>query len=102
VYNFILHFYFLYSDPDDLSILFNSACATTGKALEYNKNKTKKKPIVPRKIPISTKEGENIVQAEGRKSRCKEVTIITNLSNHIPILTKIDNINVATNDVLIL
>tara|TARA_B100001250_G_C19635240_1_gene715641 strand:+ start:666 stop:983 length:318 start_codon:yes stop_codon:yes gene_type:complete len=102
MYNFIFHFYFLYSDPDDFKILFNSACATTGKALEYNKNKTKKNPIVPRKIPISTNVGENIVHDEGRKSRCNEVTIITKRSNHIPILTNIDKMNVATNDVRIL
>tara|TARA_S200000501_G_scaffold365726_1_gene399545 strand:+ start:623 stop:940 length:318 start_codon:yes stop_codon:yes gene_type:complete len=102
MYNFIFHFYFLYSDPDDFKILFNSACATTGNALAYIKNKTKKKPIVPRKIPISINVGENIVHDDGRKSRCNEVTIITKRSNHIPIFTKIDRINVATKDVLIL
>ena len=32
----------------------------------YNKNNTKKNPIVPMKIPISTNVGENIVQDEGR------------------------------------
>ena len=83
-------------------MVLTSACAITGNALEYNKNKVKKNPIVPRKIPISTNVGENIVQAEGKKSLCKDVTIITNLSNHIPILTKIESIKVATNEVLIL
>ena len=58
--------------------------------------------MVPRNIPISTKVGENIVQLDGRKSLCKEVTIITNHSNHIPIFTKIDKIKVAIIFVLIL
>jgi hypothetical protein len=102
MYDSIFHFYFLYSDPDDFKILFNSACATTGKALAYIKKRTKKKPIVPRKIPISIKVGENIDHEEGRKSRCNDVTIITKRSNHIPILTNIDKMNVATKDVLIL
>ena len=39
---------------------------------------------------------------DGRKSLCNEVTIITNLSNHIPIFTKIDKIKVAIIFVLIL
>tara|TARA_B110000003_G_C16500291_1_gene477144 strand:+ start:554 stop:871 length:318 start_codon:yes stop_codon:yes gene_type:complete len=102
MYNFIFHFYFLYSDPDDLRILFNSACATTGNALEYNKKSTKKNPIVPTKIPISINVGENIVQEEGRKSLCRDVTIITKRSNHIPIFTNIDRMKVATKEVLIL
>ena len=38
----------------------------TGKVLEYNKNNVKKKPIVPKKIPISTNDGENIVHADGK------------------------------------
>jgi hypothetical protein len=32
----------------------------------YNKNNTKKKPIVPMKIPISTNVGENIVHEDGK------------------------------------
>jgi hypothetical protein len=36
------------------------------KVLAYNKKKTKKKPIVPMKIPISTNVGENIVQDDGK------------------------------------
>ena len=53
-------------DPDDFNIDFTSAWAITGKVLEYNRKSTKKKPIVPMNIPISTKVGENIVQEEGR------------------------------------
>jgi len=32
---------------------------------EDKRNKVKKNPIVPKKIPISTKDGENIVHADG-------------------------------------
>ena len=76
-------------------MVFNSACAITGKVLEYTKNKTMKKPIVPIYIPMSTKVGENIDQLDGKKSLCRDVTIITKRSNHIPIFTKIDKIKVA-------
>jgi hypothetical protein len=38
----------------------------TGKVLEYNRNKTKKNPMVPMKMPISTNVGWNIVQEDGR------------------------------------
>ena len=65
--DFFTHvFYFLYCSLEDLTIVFNSACAITGKVLEYNKNSTKKKPMDPTKIPISTNVGENIVQLEGK------------------------------------
>src|SRR3989304_8843936 len=39
----------------------------------------------------STQVGIKIPQLDGRKSRCSEETMITNLSNHMPTLT-----NVAT------
>ena len=45
---------FLYSEPEDLTIDFNSACAITGKVLEYKRKRVKKNPNVPKKIPIST------------------------------------------------
>jgi hypothetical protein len=57
---------FLYSEPEDLRIDFNSACAITGNVLEYKRNKVKKNPIVPKKIPISIKVGENILHADGK------------------------------------
>ena len=44
---------FLYLSPDVFKIDFTSACAITGNVLAYSKNNTKKKPIVPIKIPIS-------------------------------------------------
>jgi hypothetical protein len=49
-----------------LTIVLSSAWAITGNVLAYNKNRTKKKPIVPIKIPMSTKLGENMVQDDGR------------------------------------
>jgi hypothetical protein len=57
---------FLYSEPEDLRIVFSSACAITGNVLEYNKNKVKKNPRVPKKIPISINVGENILHADGK------------------------------------
>jgi hypothetical protein len=59
-------FFFLYSDPEDLIIDFNSACAITGKVLAYNRNRVKKNPMVPKKIPISTNVGEYIVHEDGK------------------------------------
>jgi hypothetical protein len=52
--------------PEDFKIDFTSACAITGKVRAYNRNKTKKNPMVPIKMPISTKVGENMVQEDGR------------------------------------
>jgi hypothetical protein len=66
----------------------------TGKNFENKKKQVKNKPNVPTNIPISIMVGEYITQPEGRYSLCKEVTIITNLSNHIPTLTTIDNIKI--------
>ena len=56
----------LFKKDEDFKIDFISAWATTGKLLAYNKNNTKKNPIVPMNIPISIKVGENIVHDEGR------------------------------------
>jgi hypothetical protein len=44
------------------------------------------------KIPISTNVGENSPE-DGNNLYVREVTIITNLSNHIPIFTTIEIIN---------
>src|SRR5690606_33895839 len=54
----------LYFSPEDFNILFTSAWAITGKVLAYNKNSTKKNPMVPINVPMSTKVGENMVHAE--------------------------------------
>ena len=52
--------------PVAFNMVLTSAWAITGNVLAYNKNNTKKNPIVPMKIPISTKVGENMVHEEGR------------------------------------
>ena len=38
----------------------------TGNVLEYSKNSTKKNPMDPTKMPMSTKVGENMLQLEGK------------------------------------
>ena len=53
------------------------------------------------KIQISINVGWNIVQLEGIKSLCNDNTIITNLSNHIPIFTNIVRIKDMVRLVLI-
>src|SRR5690606_23940094 len=73
-----------------------SACAMAGKVLAYSRKSTKKNPIVPMKIPISTKVGENMVQEEVNLSLLKSTTMISNLSNHIPILMIRATIKVQT------
>jgi len=55
--------------------------------------KVKKKPKLPIKIPTSYDVGMNICQLDGRKSLDSEVTIITYLSNHIPMFTQITSRN---------
>ena len=45
---------------------FNSFNANTGKYLANNKNRVKKIPMVPRKIPMSTNVGWNIDQLDGK------------------------------------
>src|SRR5690606_5053011 len=57
---------FLYFSPEDFKMVFTSACAITGKVRAYNKNSTKKNPMVPMNVPISTKVGENMVHADGK------------------------------------
>ena len=64
--DFPLSLNFLYFSPELFSIVFTSAWAITGKVLAYNKNKTKKNPIVPTKMLMSTKVGENIVHDDGK------------------------------------
>ena len=80
----------------DYSLFFNmpftSAILITGKNLLNKKKQVKNNPNEPKKIPISTKVGEYITQPEGKYSLCREVTIITKRSNHIPTFTTIDNI----------
>src|SRR6201987_5967515 len=53
-------------------------------------------PIVPVKIPISINVGWYMFQVDGKNVRHNVGTIITKRSNHIPMFTTIDKINVAT------
>ena len=85
---------------EDFTIDFNSACAITGKYLENNKKNVKNIPIVPVKIPISTNVGLYIFHVEGTNVRHNVGTIITKRSNHIPIFTIIDMMNVNVRLVL--
>ena len=73
----------------------------TGKYLANNKKQVKNKPNVNKKSPTSYIVGENIAQLEGMKSLCKEVQMITKRSNHIPMFTIMDKINVHTKLLLI-
>src|SRR6185369_11512646 len=65
----------------------------TGKNRINRNNRLKKSPIVPRNIEKSQIVGLYIAHDDGRKSRCKLVTIITNRSSHIPMLTISDITN---------
>src|SRR6185436_12432322 len=65
----------------------------TGKNRINRNNKLRKSPIVPRNIEKSQIVGLYIAHDDGRKSRCKLVTMITNRSSHIPTLTMIEIIN---------
>src|SRR5206468_1485798 len=87
--------------PDAFKIVFNSACAITGKYLENNKKNVPNIPIVPTKIPTSINEGVYVLHVDGKYVRHKVVTIITKRSNHIPILTTIDRTKVAITEVRI-
>ena len=75
---------------------FTSAMLTTGKYLANNKKQVKNNPKVNRKSPTSYIVGENIAQLDGMKSLCNEVQMITKRSNHIPMFTMIDKMNVHT------
>ena len=70
-----------------------SAIAMIGRNLKNNKNMVKNRPNVPRNCRISTQVGSKYPQLAGRKSRCNEMTTITNRSNHIPMFTKIVTIH---------
>ena len=51
----------------------------------------KNRPKLPTSVAISIDVGEYIAQFDGRKSRCSEVTMMTNRSNHMPTLTRIES-----------
>src|SRR6478736_5506918 len=61
--------------------------AIIGRNRQNSKKSVKKRPNVPMNVMTSIQVGWYIAQLEGRKSRCSEVTIMTNRSNHIPTST---------------
>src|SRR5262249_17884083 len=69
---------------------FTSAVATIGRNRTKRQNIVKKRPKLPSRQDTSQTVGRKYPHADGRKSRWSEVTMITNRSNHIPMLTKID------------
>jgi len=79
---------------DDLIIAFTSAIFMTGRNLAKPRKSVKNKPNEKIKSLISNRVGWNMAQLEGRKSRCSDVAIITNRSNHIPIFTITHRTNV--------
>jgi hypothetical protein len=64
-------------------------------------NITRKRPKLPKKVPMSTQVGVNTSQEEGRKSFARLVTMITNRSNHMPTFTSRLSTNMIGIDVLI-
>ena len=56
-----------------------------GRNLTKRKMSVKKNPIVPKYIDQSNIDGEYIAHEDGRKSRWRLVTMMTNRSNHIQI-----------------
>src|SRR5262245_18609782 len=50
-------------------------------------------PMCPSIWPTSTQVGTKYDQLDGRKSRCKLVTMMTKRSNHMPTFTRMDIVN---------
>ena len=61
--------------------------AIMGRKRQNNRNKVKNSPNAPAMVPMSTQVGVKNSQELGRKSLAKELTMITNRSNHIPTFT---------------
>src|SRR5882724_13696923 len=62
-------------------------------------NIVRNKPKLPASVPKSTSVGRNRHQLDGRKSRVSEVMMISNRSNHIPMLP--NNAITKTNQTLV-
>jgi hypothetical protein len=65
----------------------SSAIAKVGRNLTNSRNSVVKMPIDPTKMPMSVSVGKNMCHSPGRKARCRLVTMITNRSNHMPMVT---------------
>src|SRR5262249_32828135 len=75
---------------------FVSVAEMAGRKRRKRRKRVPKKLIVPNNRPKSTQVGLYIAQLEGKKSRWRETTTITNRSDHIPTFTSIETIQVAT------
>ncbi len=69
--------------------------ATGGRSLVKRRNQKPNQQKLPTRIPISTIEGRYTPHAKGSYSWEREVTMITNLSNHIPMLIRREMMNSA-------
>ena len=60
-----------------------------------SRKQVKNRPKLPTSVPTSMMVGRYIVQLEGRKLRCSDVTMITKRSNHMPTFTRMERMNSA-------
>src|SRR6185369_16651008 len=73
--------------------VLTSEVATIGRKRTNRQNIVNKSPKLPSRHDTSQIVGVKWPQDEGRKSRCSDVTMITNRSNHMPMLMTIDRTN---------
>ena len=81
-------------------IPLTSDIAMMGRKRQNSKYKLMKIPKLPNNISPSYIVGLKYPHELGKKSRLKEVTVITNRSNHIPMFTKIETITMIHGVVL--
>src|SRR5918999_1058313 len=74
------------------TISFTSAMAITGNCLMNSRNHIENQPKLPSRIDQSTQVGLYVVHCQGSNSCESDGTTITNRSNHIPRLMKIERI----------
>src|SRR6185503_20364554 len=75
------------------STVLTSDVATIGRNRTNRQNIVKKSPKLPSRHDTSQTVGVKYPQEDGRKSRCSDVTMMTNRSNHMPMLMTIDSAN---------
>src|SRR5687767_4689163 len=73
--------------------VLTSDVATIGTKRTNRQNIVKNSPKLPSRHDTSQIVGVKCPQDEGRKSRCSDVVMITNRSNHMPMLMMIDMVN---------
>jgi hypothetical protein len=70
-----------------------SKIAIAGRKRMNRKNSDRNRPIVPASMPKSHRVGAYMSHDEGRKSRCRLVTMMMNRSSHIPTFTRRESRN---------